>query len=110
MTGPRSITITEILKHPLVQATLRAFPGAQVRTRREGMMIDPNPHEIEALLAASPVAGEYIESLGRTDFTTWTEDEWMTFLEVVVTGYQEALQKAVEHANREAQAAMDGAA
>lgn len=99
-----------ILNHPLVKAALRAFPGAEIRSCREGMMIDPSPHEIEALLAASPVAGEYIESLGRNDFTTWTEDEWMTFLEVVVTGYQEALQKAVEHANREAQAAMDGAA
>jgi hypothetical protein len=77
--------------HPLVQSILRAFPGAQVRTPREGIMIDPSEHEVAALEAASPLAGEYLESIGKTDLATMSEDEWMTLLDVVVTGFQDNL-------------------
>lgn len=56
-------------------------------------MIDPTEHEIAAIEASSEPAGQYIESLGRTDMATWSRDEWMTFLECVVTGYVDHLQQ-----------------
>jgi hypothetical protein len=56
-------------------------------------VIDPTEHEIAALLEASQPAGEYIEALGRTDMAAWSNDEWMGFIECVVTGYTDALRK-----------------
>jgi hypothetical protein len=65
-----------------VETIIRRFP-----------MVDPTEHEIAALLEASQPAGEYIEALGRTDMATWSHDQWMSFLETVVTAYADALRK-----------------
>ena len=35
-------------------------------------MIDPKKHEVQALAAASRGAGEYIESIAKTDLATFT--------------------------------------
>lgn len=59
-------------------------------------MIDPDPHETAALAAAGPLAGEYLESIGKTDLATLSEGEWLTFLEVVVTAYQDALARRLD--------------
>ena len=55
-------------------------------------MIDPTTHEIAAIEAASAPAGEYIEQwIGKTDMAQWSQDEWLGFLEVVVTAYTNEL-------------------
>jgi len=54
-------------------------------------MIDPTEHEIDAIMASSEPAGQYLDSIGKTDLATLTEDEWYSFLEVVITGYQDRL-------------------
>ena len=54
-------------------------------------MVDPDEHEIAAIEAASPMAGDYLERIGKTDLAVLTEAEWMTLLEVVVTAYQDEL-------------------
>ena len=54
-------------------------------------MVDPTEHEVAAMRAASPVAGEYIESLGKTDLAAFAEAEWLTLIEVIVTAYTDAL-------------------
>lgn len=54
-------------------------------------MVDPDEHEIAAIQAASPMAGEYLDSIGKTDLATLTDAEWLTFLEVVITAYQDEL-------------------
>jgi len=36
-------------------------------------MIDPNKHETDALLAASISGGAYVETIGKTDLSGWTE-------------------------------------
>lgn len=59
-------------------------------------MVDADAHEIAAIAAAGPLAGEYLESIGKTDLATLSEAEWLTFLEVVVTAYQDALVRALE--------------
>lgn len=59
-------------------------------------MVDSDAHEIAAIAAAGPLAGEYLESIGKTDLATLSEAEWLTFLEVVVTAYQDALVRALE--------------
>jgi hypothetical protein len=72
--------------------------------RRRGM-VDPDEHEQAAIAAASPMAGEYLESIGKTDLEMLTEVEWLTLLEVVVTAYQDALVRLMEPADRRAEGA-----
>ncbi len=33
------------------------------------------------------MGGEYLDSIARTDLATLSPDEWLTFVEAVVTGY-----------------------
>jgi Family of unknown function (DUF6511) len=64
--------------------------------RRRGMF-DPTEHEVAAMRAASPVAGEYVESLGKTDLAALSEHEWLTLIEVIVTAYTDALCALADH-------------
>ena len=57
-------------------------------------MIDPKKHEVQALAAASREAGEYVESLAKTDLATFTGEEWATLIEVAVTAFQDHLRTA----------------
>lgn len=63
--------------------------------RRWGV-VDPDEHEIAAIAAASPMAGEYLESIGKTDLAVLTEAEWLTLLEVIVTAYQDELARRLD--------------
>ena len=57
-------------------------------------MIDPNKHELNALAAASSSGGEYIESIAKTDLTTFTQSEWSTLIDVLITAFQDHLRNA----------------
>lgn len=57
-------------------------------------MINPNIHEKNALADAGTQGGEYVESLGKTDLATWTPEEWTTFIDLVVTQFQDSLRTA----------------
>lgn len=57
-------------------------------------MIDPNQHETDALAAASFGGGTYVELIGKTNLAEWTEQEWATFIDVVVTAFQDCLRQA----------------
>jgi len=50
-------------------------------------MIDPTPNELAAILHGADMAGEYLDSLGKTDLTLLSIEEWHTLIEAVVTGY-----------------------
>ena len=58
--------------------------------RRRGM-IDPTPNEQQALRTAGDLAGEYLDSLSRTDLALLTEAEWASLIEVIVTGFSDSL-------------------
>jgi hypothetical protein len=58
--------------------------------RRRGM-IDPTRHERAAMEHAVAMAGEHIESLGRTDVMTWSPDEFAALIEVIVTAFTDHL-------------------
>ena len=58
--------------------------------RRRGM-IDPTPNDMAAMQAGGHLAGEYLESIGKSDLVTLTTEEWSTLIEVVVTGYCDTL-------------------
>jgi hypothetical protein len=60
--------------------------------RRHGM-IDPARHERAAMDHAVDMAGEHIESLGRTDLMTWTPEEFATLIEVIVTAFTDRLRE-----------------
>ena len=53
-------------------------------------MIDPTPREMEAMRTAGPLAGEYIESLGKTDLALFSVNEFLMLIQVIVTAYLEA--------------------
>ncbi|MBF0462238.1 MAG: hypothetical protein HQL87_12665 [Magnetococcales bacterium] len=76
----------------LMGGTYRALPGDKLRARRTGgrIMIDPTQRELAAIRAAGPKAGEYIESLGRTDMALFSVEEFTTLIQVVVSAYLEA--------------------
>jgi hypothetical protein len=63
--------------------------------RRWGV-IDPDEHEKAAIAAASPMAGEYLDSIGKTDLATLTDTEWLTLLEVIITAYQDELARRLD--------------
>ncbi len=50
-------------------------------------MVDPTERELAAMKAAAPYAGEYIESLGKTDLTLFSVDEFLTLIQVIVGAY-----------------------
>lgn len=56
-------------------------------------MVDPNEQEVAALSHAGMLGGVYVESLGRTDLSLWSEAEWATLVEVVVTAFQDHLRE-----------------
>jgi hypothetical protein len=60
--------------------------------RRRGM-IDPTQHERAAMNHAVAMAGEYIESLGRTDLMTWSPEEFASLIEVIVTAFPDRLRE-----------------
>jgi Family of unknown function (DUF6511) len=60
--------------------------------RRRGM-IDPSRHERAALDHAVAMAGEHIESLGRTDVMTWSPEEFAALIEVIVTAFTDRLRE-----------------
>ena len=64
-----------------------------IAARLKGM-IDPNKHEAAALVAASTSGGAYVELTGKTDLATWTEQEWSTLIDVIVTSFQDFLREA----------------
>lgn len=64
---------------------------------RKGM-IDPTKNEIDAIMAASDPAGQFIESLPTTDMAKWSQDQWFGFLECVVTAFQDSLRATTSRA------------
>ena len=81
---------------PLPACSMRCM---NVLCRRRGV-VDPDEHEIAAIAAASPMAGEYLESIGKTDLAALSEAEWLTLLEVVVTAYQDKLARRLDAERR----------
>jgi hypothetical protein len=60
--------------------------------RRRGM-IDSTRYERAAMDHTVEMAGEYIESLGRTDLMTWSTDEFASLIEVIVTAFTDRLRE-----------------
>ena len=50
-------------------------------------MIDPTPNEKAAFVHGGELGGEYLDSIGKTDLESLDREEWLTFVEAVVTGY-----------------------
>jgi hypothetical protein len=42
------------------------------------------------------MAGEYLESIGKTDLAVLSDAEWLTLLEVIITAYQDALAQRLD--------------
>jgi hypothetical protein len=59
-------------------------------------MIDPTPNEEDALEAASQTAGEFLESIGKTDLAQLEREEWESLIESVVTGYADRLRELAD--------------
>jgi Family of unknown function (DUF6511) len=65
--------------------------------KRQWKMLNPTIHEIAAIEAASGPAGEFVEDhIGKTDMAQWSADEWLEFLEIVVTAYTDELRRLTD--------------
>lgn len=62
-------------------------------------MVDPDEHEQAAVVAGGRLAGEYLESIAKTDLTVLTEAEWLTFIEAAVTGFQDEMVRRLGSGN-----------
>jgi hypothetical protein len=80
-------------RHLAPPVKLCSHPCQQIAARLKGM-IDPNKHETNALAVACQTGGEYVESLAKTDLSDFTQVEWATLIDVVVTAFQESLRTA----------------
>lgn len=58
----------------------------------------PEFHRIEqaALLDAGNKAGEYLDSINKTDLAQLDQVEWVTFLKTVITGFGDHIEKHLE--------------
>jgi hypothetical protein len=59
-------------------------------------MIDPTPNEKAAFVHGGDLGGEYLDSIGKTDLASLGREEWLTFVEAVVTGYCDHLRALAE--------------
>ena len=50
-------------------------------------MIEPTPNERAAMEHGGAMAGEYLDSLGKSDLAQFSLGEWQALIEVIVTGY-----------------------
>jgi hypothetical protein len=66
-------------------------------------MIDPLPSEIEAMSYAGEQAGEYLESLGKTDLSKMSVEEWSTLINVVCSSYVDRLGEIIGRIEADAQ-------
>jgi hypothetical protein len=53
----------------------------------EGDMNDLQGFEIMALEYAGQMGGEYLDSIGKTDLATLTQDEWKIFIQCVCLNF-----------------------
>jgi hypothetical protein len=65
---------------------------ADALTRRTPML-DPGEREVAALEHAGQAGGEYLDRLGKTDLADLDENQWRTFLGVVVVHYQHKMRE-----------------
>lgn len=67
-------------------------------------MIDPTPNEKAAFVHGGDMGGDYLDSIGKTNLQTLSREEWLTFVEAVVTGYcdhlREVAARDAEHLRR----------
>jgi hypothetical protein len=54
------------------------------------MSLDIQKFEIQAALIGGRYAGEYLESIGKTDLSKLTNDEWERFCSVMCVNYHQA--------------------
>ena len=65
-----------------------------IACERLGEMNNPTEHEVAAIMGIADDAGRYIEKeIGWTDIEVWTHDQWLGFLECVVTLYSDKLRQ-----------------
>lgn len=79
--------------HPMLAAIHEAWPGSRViyQERERHALTDPNQAELAAMDIAGQRGGEYVESIGSTDFATWTPLQWQIFVATICGGYVDAL-------------------
>jgi hypothetical protein len=102
----------EALADPLVAAIMRAWPGTEIvsikngrnTTMNQGAGVyrkdttmpdgaDPWPREAARIEAAGARGGKYLDHLNVTDLTRLSTAQWNRFVGEVIAGYREATEK-----------------
>lgn len=69
--------------------------------KRNGQLEDMTKREIEAMYDAGASGGAYLDGLGKTDMATFTEDEWMSLVDAICTGYVDGIRTRTGFSIRE---------
>jgi hypothetical protein len=56
-------------------------------------MTDPTPSEQAAFVHGGEMGGEYLDSIGKTALESLSREQWLTFVEAIVTGYCDHLRE-----------------
>jgi Family of unknown function (DUF6511) len=52
-------------------------------------------HELGAMLEAGGIAGEYLDTIGQTDFAKLDAEQWREFLRRLLTGFEHILRRKI---------------
>lgn len=101
--------VTSVLKSEVLllmshETAYRMVQAAENLGERFNTVLNAGPKALYGLAAPSTLdsvrrgemGGEYLDSLGKTDLETLNLDEWLTFVEAVVTGYCDHLRALAE--------------
>jgi len=58
---------------------------------RRKNVVDPTEAEVAAIHATVEPVGQFLDAIGQTDLAQLSEEDFLTFIEVVVSAYQENL-------------------
>ena len=64
-----------------------------ILSMKDDKMTDPTELEVTAIEYAGDTSGEYLDSIGKTDLASLSRDEYMTFVECIVTNFVDKLRE-----------------
>jgi hypothetical protein len=71
-----------VMQNDIVSAIIQEWPGATVTMR------EPTEIEINGIMEAGAVGGEFLDGLGKTDLAVLSPDEYLSFVEKVIRAYE----------------------
>lgn len=73
-----------------------SYAHAHIIAKRKGQIVPLTDTENKAVMATGPIAGEYLDKLGKTDLALMSYEEWMDFVAHVCDSFLDERAKLFE--------------